>query len=238
VELLKDAGVSPDMVAGHSLGEFAALSAAGIFTVSDCLRLVTERGRLMQNAALKLNGGMAAVKYVALPLLEEIVTRACPDIRIANFNSPDQLVVSGANNALIELAQQVTAHGGQVVPLPVAGPWHHPSMSEASLEFQSILDGIDFSTPRCPVYMNVSGLPETDPESIKDLVRVQMTSPVLWQTSVEGMFAAGARLFLEVGPGKVLRGLMRRIIPDESAYRVRGIENSRSLQFLSTEALR
>jgi len=108
-------------------------------------------------------------------------------------------------------------------------------MEEAAAAFRQVVTETTFLAPRCPVFMNVSAAGEADPLQIKGLVKLQMTSPVLWQASIEAMFAAGAGLFLEVGPGKVLRGLMRRIIPDESTYRMRGIENQRSLQFLKTE---
>ncbi len=236
--LLSDAGVHPDMVAGHSLGEFAALCAAGVFNVSACLRLVTARGKLMQDLAQHLHGGMAAIKRVAPVLLRDVIDKSAPSVCIANLNSTDQIVVSGPNDALAALAPQIAAAGGEFVSLAVAGPWHHPSMQPAADSFRAVVDETEFRAARCPVYMNVSGEAETDAARIKELVRVQMTSSVLWQASMEAMFAAGSRVFLEVGPGKVLRGLMRRIVPDEASYRVRGIENQRSLQFLATEAAR
>ncbi len=235
VHLLREAGFQPDMVAGHSLGEFAALCAAGVFGVSECLRLVTERSRLMQNVAQHLDGGMGAVKRVTPEQLAEVVAAHAPGVSIANWNSPDQIVVSGPNAALALLGPPITTAGGEFIPLPVAGPWHHPSMEEAAAAFRQVVTETTFLAPRCPVFMNVSAAGEADPLQIKGLVKLQMTSPVLWQASIEAMFAAGAGLFLEVGPGKVLRGLMRRIIPDESTYRMRGIENQRSLQFLKTE---
>ena len=236
--LLSEAGVRPDMVAGHSLGEFAALCAAGVFSVTECLRLVTARGRLMQEIAQQLQGGMAAVKRVAPDLLRDVIEKSGTPVCVANLNSADQIVISGPNDGLAALVPRITAAGGEFVPLAVAGPWHHPSMEPAAESFRAVVDETEFRAARCPVYMNVSGAAETDAARIKELVRVQMTSSVLWQTSIEAMFAGGARLFLEVGPGKVLRGLMRRIIPDEASYRVRGIENQRSLQFLATEAAR
>ena len=236
--LLTDAGLQPGMAAGHSLGEFAALCAAGVFAVSDCLKLVSERGRLMQKTARHLNAGMGAVKRPDLIALRELIARAAPQVCVANYNSPDQLVVSGPNDQLAVLAGELVTSGSEFVPLTVAGPWHHPSMEDAACEFRTMVDAIEFRTPSCPIYMNVSGAAETELGRIKQLVRLQMTSPVLWQTSIEAQFAAGARQFLEVGPGKVLRGLMRRIVPDESSYTIRGIENSRSLQFMTAGASR
>ena len=236
--LLSEAGLHPDMVAGHSLGEFSALCAAGVFSVTDCLRLVTARGRLMQDIAQHLQGGMAAVKRVGPVPLQEVIEKSGAPVCIAKLNSADQIVVSGPNNALTALAPQIAAAGGELVPLVVAGPWHHPSMEPAAESFRAVVDATEFRHARCPVFMNVPGAAQTNAARIKELVRIQMTSSVLWQASIEAMFAAGARLFLEVGPGKVLRGLMRRIIPDEASYRVRGIENQRSLQFIATEAAR
>jgi [acyl-carrier-protein] S-malonyltransferase len=236
--LLTEAGLEPDIVAGHSLGEFPALCAAGVLSVSDCLRLVTARGKLMQKVAHCLNGGMGAVKRLQIPVLRDIIARLAPSVCIANHNSPDQVVISGANEALSAVAPEIAAAGGEFIRLAVAGPWHHPSMEDAALEFMTIVDATEFHAPRCPVYMNVSGGPETNASWIKELMRMQMASPVLWQSAIEAMFAAGATVFLEVGPGKVLRGLMRRIAVDESRYRIRGIESARSLQFLTTEVAR
>lgn len=235
VHVLNDSGFHPSMVAGHSLGEFAALSAAGVLGVTDCLRLVSERGRLMHNIARRLNGGMGAVKHLSQEMLEQVLAEHAPLVTIANWNSLAQIVVSGPLSALSNLSPSVAAAGGEFVMLPVAGPWHHPSMQEAAAEFRQLISETSFLTPRCPVYMNVSATAETSPAQIQGLLCAQMTTPVLWQATIEAMFAAGARFFLEVGPGKVLRGLLRQIIPAESTYRVRAIENQRGLQFLAKE---
>jgi [acyl-carrier-protein] S-malonyltransferase len=191
----------------------------------------------MQSIAQRLDGGMAAVKRMNADRINDLIVEANGSIHIANYNSPDQIVVSGPRVELAAFASTVMAAGGELVPLTVAGPWHHPNMQAAADEFGAVVDETHFFAPRCPIYMNVSGNREADPVRIKQLVRAQMTSPVFWQLGVEAMFAAGATLFLEVGPGKVLRGLMRRIIAEESAYQVRSIEGPRSLQFVK-EALR
>jgi [acyl-carrier-protein] S-malonyltransferase len=232
--LLKDAGYQPDMVAGHSLGEFSALFAAGVLTAEETLRLVVERGRAMQRTAEQSNGGMLAVKGLCDVQVDSLI--AGEDICIANYNSPDQTVVSGTADALQRFAQSAREAGGECVELSVAGAWHSRAMEPAAAAFEPELDKVRFRDATCPVYLNTTAAAEMDSGRIEAAVRRQMLSPVRWCHSIEAMRASGANTFLEVGPGKTLRGLLRRICPAEQQYAVRGIEGPRSLAFLGPEA--
>jgi [acyl-carrier-protein] S-malonyltransferase len=238
IALLREAGYQPQFVGGHSLGEFSALHAAGVLSVEETLRLVVARGKLMHEAAAKIDGGMIAVKNLGIEGVERLLSQqpegyeAC----IANHNAPDQIVLSGDWRSLHAIESRIAECGGQSVALTVAGPWHSRWMREAAASFQTLIENADFQPPACPVFLNVSGFAATDADEIRAAMRQQMTSPVLWQSIIGGMLKAGVTLFLEVGPGKVLRGLLRRNCPDESVYKVRSIDGPRALHFLETRA--
>jgi [acyl-carrier-protein] S-malonyltransferase len=233
--LLKDAGNLPSMVAGHSLGEFSALHAAGVLSQEATLCLVVARGRLMHEAAGKVEGGMMAVKNLGVEQVQGLLLAqaAGHEACIANYNAPDQIVISGDQLSLDEIGSRVRAVGGQSVALNVAGPWHSRWMQAAATAFLHLVEAAEFRKPSCPVFLNVTGESSLDVEEIQSAICRQMTSPVLWQQIVSSMLRSGAGLFLEVGPGKVLRGLMRRNCPDGSAYVVRGIDGPRALEFLA-----
>ena len=236
--LLRDAGYQPDMVAGHSLGEFSALFAAGVLTAEETLRLVIERGRAMNLAAEQSRGGMLALKGLTDAQTEALVAEAgAGEVCVANYNSPDQIVVSGTTDGLKRFAHAVRAAGALCIELPVAGAWHSSAMKSAAEAFERELDKVRLRDANCPVYLNTTGEPETDAGRIGASLRKQMLSPVRWRYIVEGMRTADAGTFLEVGPGKVLRGLLRRICPDEQQYVVRGIDGPRSLGFLHPQTV-
>jgi [acyl-carrier-protein] S-malonyltransferase len=236
IALLRESGYQPQFVGGHSLGEFSALHAAGVLSVEETLRLVVARGKLMHEAAAKVDGGMIAVKNLGIEGVERLLSQqpegceAC----IANHNAPDQIVLSGDWRSLRAIEPRIAEYGGQSVALTVAGPWHSRWMREAAGSFAAMVESADFQPPRCPVFLNVNGQAATQTNDIRAAMCRQMTSPVLWQSIIGGMLKAGVTLFLEVGPGKVLRGLLRRNCPDESAYMVRSIDGPRALQFLET----
>ena len=197
--------------AGHSLGEFAALTAAGVLSVEDTIKAVCERGKLMAGAG-KEGHGMAAVVKLPLEVVEGIVDKAAKQsgafLRIANHNSPAQYVLSGERPALDLAATLVKEAKGRAVPLAVSGAFHSPLMSEPANVFATILEGLRWQPARFPVCMNVTGLPERDPGILKTLLTAQMTSSVLWTTTMQSLYAAGARRFVELGPKSVLAKLV------------------------------
>lgn len=235
VAMLQEAGHSPRFVAGHSLGEFSALHAAGVLSTEETLRLVVARGKLMHEAAGKVDGGMIAVKNLDAGAMEAILAKQSPDrgTCIANYNAPDQIVLSGDWESLRQVQSCIAERGGQAAALNVAGPWHSRWMQEAAAGFESLVEAAVFRQPRCPVFLNVTGAPTCDENEIRRAMLRQMTSPVRWQSIIREMLLAGVDLFLEVGPGRVLRGLVRRNCPDDNACTVRNIDGPRTLQFLA-----
>lgn len=207
-------GEKPDMVAGHSLGEFSALAAAGALGFEDALRLVALRASEMQKCCEKVPGSMAAV--IGLP--DETIESICagiPGVLPANYNSPGQVVISGEESAVDEACLQLKAAGAKrALKLPVSGAFHSPLMEPAREALAAAIDKTAFSIPLCPVYQNVTAAPTTNPVVIKDNLLRQLTSPVRWTASVRNMLADGADFFLELGPGTVLQGLVKRIAGD------------------------
>ena len=215
----------PDMVAGHSLGEFSALVASGALSFEDGLKLVAARANAMQKACEKNPGTMAAI--IALP--DETIENVCAEVSkegkvvvAANYNCPGQLVISGDKEAIAEACDKLKAAGAKrALPLMVGGAFHSPLMQPAKDELQEAIEKTSFSTPSCPVYQNVDAKPHTDPSEIKANLIAQLTSPVRWTKSVQNMIADGADEFIECGPGKALRGMIGRIDRSVNAH---GIE--------------
>ena len=205
----------PDMVAGHSLGEFSALVAAEALHWEDALRLVSQRALAMQEACEMQPGAMAAV----LALADEKVVEVCESIEdivvAANFNCPGQVVISGSISG-VDLACKALKEAGakRALKLPVGGAFHSPLMQPAAQKLQDAIMATTFRTPICPVYQNVSAKAETDKDTIQRQVLEQLTSPVRWTQSVQQMIADGATAFYEFGPGDVLKGLIRKINPE------------------------
>ncbi|MDE5749496.1 MAG: ACP S-malonyltransferase [Duncaniella sp.] len=204
----------PSMVAGHSLGEFSALVAAGALSFEDGLRLVAARATAMQKACEINPSTMAAV--IALPdeKVEEICAGIDGVVVCANYNCPGQLVISGEKEAIAKACELLKAAGAKrALPLKVGGGFHSPCMEPARAELAEAIKATEFHTPAVPVYQNVDSLPHTDPEEIKANLVAQLTAPVRWTQSVKNMVADGATEFVEVGPGKVLQGLVAKIAP-------------------------
>lgn len=202
----------PEMTAGHSLGEFSALVAAGALNFEDGLRLVSARAQAMQKACELKPSTMAAV--LALP--DEKVEEICAGIEgvvvCANYNCPGQLVISGEEPAIDAACEQLLAAGAKrALKLKVGGAFHSPCMEPARAELAEAIEKTNFSVPVCPVYQNVDAKPHTDPEEIKANLVAQLTAPVRWTQSVQNMVADGATEFVELGPGKVLQGLVAKI---------------------------
>ena len=203
---------APDMVGGHSLGEFSALVAAGAVDFEDALRLVSVRATEMQKCCEKVPGGMAAV--IALPdeKVEEVCAAVDGLVIPANYNCDGQVVISGEKEAIERACAALKEAGAKrALPLSVGGAFHSPLMEPARVELAKAIERTEVRTPRCPIYQNVTALPETDPQRIKDNLLQQLTSPVRWTQSVKNMLADGATEFREIGPGTVLQGLVKRI---------------------------
>lgn len=202
----------PDMVAGHSLGELSALVAAGVLDFESGLRLVYARALAMQKACEAVPSTMAAV----LGLTDEAVESVCEGIEgvvAANYNCPGQVVISGTCEAVQEACVKAKEAGAKrALPLAVGGGFHSPCMASAKEELQRAIEQTEFRAPRCPVYQNVDARPHTSPEEIKTNLIAQLTSPVRWTQSVLAMVADGAEEFVELGPGKVLTGLVAKIV--------------------------
>lgn len=203
---------NPDMVAGHSLGEFSALVAAGAMAFEDGLKLVAARARAMQKACEAKPSTMAAVLALPDEKVEEICDSVEGTVVAANYNCPGQIVISGEIEAVdAACAKALEAGAKRALRLPVGGAFHSPLMEPARQELAAAIEASEFSTPRVPVYQNVDAKPHTDPAEIKTNLVAQLTAPVRWTRSVQNMIADGATEFIEVGPGKVLRGLVGKI---------------------------
>lgn len=205
---------SPDMVAGHSLGEFSALVAAGALDFADGLRLVSIRARAMQKACEANPGAMAAILALPADMVEAICAETEGTVVPANYNCEGQIVISGSCDAVAAASEKMKAAGAKrALLLPVGGAFHSPLMQPAAEELAEGIASVEFRQPVCPVYQNVTALPTTDPAEIRRNLLAQLTAPVRWTQTVLNMAADGADEFVETGPGKVLQGLLSKILP-------------------------
>ena len=212
--ILKVMGESfkPDQVAGHSLGEFSALVAAKVLSFEEGLNLVSIRAKAMQKACENSNGTMAAI----LALENEIIEKVCKNVEgvvlAANYNCPGQVVISGELQSVTRACEILTEKGARrALILPVSGAFHSSLMSEARVELSKAIGETSFKKPICPIYQNVNGIGDTSVEKIKENLILQLTSPVKWTQSINQMINDGATEFIEIGPGKVLQGLIKKI---------------------------
>ncbi len=216
--LVSERGFQPKFMAGHSLGEWTAVAASDALEFEDALKLVALRGELMHQAP---KGGMAAILGTSLEQVEKLCQAASEKgiITIANYNAPDQIVISGEVLA-VEYAVQIARQFGAVkaVPLKVSGAFHSPLMESAKEKFRQHVEQANFKDPEVPIAANVTGQIVTDGNEIKHLLIEQLTSPVRWVDCIKAMHENGVKVFVELGPGKVLSGLVRRIIPDAITF--------------------
>ncbi|NJM94776.1 MAG: ACP S-malonyltransferase [Cytophagales bacterium] len=211
---LTAADFQPQMVAGHSLGEFSALVACGALRFEDGLKLVLQRALAMQKACERQPGTMAAILGLDDALVEKICSEINDTVIAANYNCPGQLVISGTKAGVESACEALKAAGAKrALPLPVGGAFHSPLMEPAREELAAAIEATAFAQPRCPIYQNVSTQGTTDLAAIKQNLIIQLTSPVRWTQSVQNMVKDGATLFVECGPGKVLQGLVKKIEP-------------------------
>lgn len=221
-------GIQPAFVAGHSLGEFTALAASETLDFAKALRLVWERAKLMQEAGERHPGGMAAIIGLDEVTLEEICQET--GTQIANINSPGQIVISGSQRNLAWAMDLSQARGARrVIRLGVSGAFHSILMQPAAESLGKVVSEFEFQEPKFPVVVNVTGRPEKSPERLRERLIQQLLSPVLWQPSVEYMIEGGVSTFIEIGPGKVLAGLIRRISKEIQVINLNDLNSTQAL---------
>ncbi|MCD6346102.1 MAG: ACP S-malonyltransferase [Bacteroidales bacterium] len=203
---------NPDMVAGHSLGEFSALTAAGSLSFDDGLSLVSKRAMAMQHACEANPSTMAAIIGMENEIVEHICSKISEVVVPANYNTIGQIVISGSHIGIDKAIELLKEKGAKrAIKLPVGGAFHSPLMEPARKELAAAIAAAPIATPRCPIYQNVDAKPQTDPNVIRINLIAQLTSPVMWTQTVQNLLADGASHFIEVGPGKVLQGLIKKI---------------------------
>lgn len=209
-------GFNPEMVAGHSLGEFSALVANKALSFEDGLKLVFQRATAMQKACEQNPSTMAAILGLDDAKVEDIIAGIKDEVVVAaNYNSPGQLVISGSNKGIETACELLKAAGAKrALPLKVGGAFHSPLMEPARVELAAAINATNFQTPVCPVYQNVDAMPYTDASKIKENLIAQLTAPVRWTQIVQHMAKDGATIFTELGPGNVLQGLIKKIAPE------------------------
>jgi len=222
IALLKALGKTPDVVAGHSLGEYSANVAAGTLQFSDAVRTVRRRGQYMQQAVPVGEGAMAAVLGASTSDIERVCEQTPGVVSPANYNSPGQVVIAGATAAVAAASEQLTALGAKVRPLPVSAPFHCSLMKPAEEQLRPDLERLTFAEPACPIYVNVDAAPVSDASGAHDALVRQVSRAVRWQQSIERMLADGVETFIEIGPGRVLTGLLARISKDARGISVQG----------------
>lgn len=226
LQILQGYGVAPSAVAGHSLGEYSALVAAGVIDFADALHLVHARASFMADAGRIQQGTMAAILGMETERLQELCDTAEGVVNIANYNCPGQLVISGEVEAVNQVLKFAKAEIGvrRCRPLPVSGAFHSPLMAPAQQKFTSRLESVAIQPPQVDIAMNVTGEFATDTNSIRHLLFQQITRPVQWEKTLRTLEKTGITHFIEVGPGKVLSGLVKRTLPESSAMNVEDIE--------------
>lgn len=232
--ILKKEGADFDITAGHSLGEYSALSAAGIISTETAFELVNKRGALMHRESKKYEGAMSAVINLSAETLEKLILDSegeNAEVCIANHNAETQIVISGTPSAVKRVSKQVKGAGGRAIPLKVSGAWHSPLMRGAEDEFRDFLSSAEFKAPLKPVVFNVSAETTEDTALIKTNMVNQLCSPVRWYDSVNRLIEEGVENFVEIGPGKVLSGLVKKIAPKDSKYNLFNVNDIKSLEF-------
>ncbi len=226
---LMEEGIHPDAVAGHSLGEYPALWACGALGFADCVRLVRERGRVMEEAAQKKPGAMAAIigleSQQLQRLIDDVLLHLKGVLAMANHNSREQIVVTGEKALVQQLCGRVKELGKRAVMLKVSGAYHSPLMKEAADKFAKALSSLKLKRPSIPIYSNVSAEPEKEPDTISRLLFQQMCMPVRWYEIANNMYRDGVRIFIETGPKKVLSNLIKKSV-DADDYQVLNVETT------------
>lgn len=221
-----------DISAGHSLGEYSALCASKVVSREDTLRLVIKRGELMNRESIKHKGAMHAIIGLSVDEVQKIVDGIQKEgvVSIANHNTENQIVITGAPDPVKKVSSFASAQGAKSIPLRVSGAWHSELIKGAEDDFKRFLDTISFSRPENTVVFNVTADLMEDPDEIKSIMAKQLTSPVKWYDSMSRLKEEGVEVFVEVGPGKVLAGLLKKILPKDYQYKIFSVNNMKSLE--------
>jgi [acyl-carrier-protein] S-malonyltransferase len=230
LRIIVEMGRLPTVCAGHSLGEYSALACAGVLSFEDTLKAVKIRAELMEREAQKKKGSMAAIMGIQMADLEGIVSQAGDEVCIANYNSREQIVVSGSVEGVNWVISKIKEKGGKAVPLKVSGAWHSKLMEGALKDFELFLDTLTFNPPKLPVIFNLNASQISSPMDIKQAMVKQLTNPVRWLQSVEAMLNMGIDTFVEIGPKNVLSNLVKRILPKETDVHVINIEEPKDIE--------
>ncbi|MBW2107467.1 MAG: ACP S-malonyltransferase [Deltaproteobacteria bacterium] len=230
--VLEKEGVRPDWVAGHSLGEYSALKAAGVTTAEGTVKLVFERGRLMHREASKNQGAMHAIIGLEIDTVREIVSQAAKKgvVAVANHNAAKQIVTTGAPEPVEYASELATQQGAKAIPLKVSGAWHSELIRGAEKDFRAFLQQIPFQAPVIPLIFNVTADVESDPDQISDIMARQLCSPVRWYDSMCRLQDEGVEIFAEIGPKRVLTGLLRKIVPDNYDHQTFNVDSMKGLE--------
>lgn len=234
--ILQKEGPPASITAGHSLGEYSSLCAAGVLTQADTIRAVNRRGELMHREATRYQGAMSAIVGLPMETVQQIVAEAQINgiVSVANHNAKEQIVITGEPAAVQKASTLAAAHQGRAIPLKVSGAWHSALIRGAEDDFSAFLASLPFSEPAFPVLHNVSADMNTDPTDIRSLMVTQLCHPVRWYDTMKRLMDHEIETFVEVGPGNVLAGLLKKTIPADYPYRIYGIRDMKSLDaFLS-----
>jgi [acyl-carrier-protein] S-malonyltransferase len=229
---LEKEGIKPDITAGHSLGEYSALCASGVVSKLDTIKLVDQRGRLMHRESTRHLGVMQAIVGLPIDTVRQLVVEAQPDgvIAVANHNAERQIVITGAPDPVKKAASLAVSQGARAIPLKVSGAWHSDLIKGAQDEFTDFLNTFAFSAPQRPVIMNVTGDYADNPDEIKTLMAQQLCRPVKWYDAMCKLIEGRVEYFVEVGPGRVLAGLLKKILPKDYPGKIYNISSMRRLE--------
>ncbi len=233
---IEEESIKPDVSAGHSLGEYSALRASGIISNQDTFSLVYRRGELMHHESTKHAGAMHAIIGLPIDKVDEIVKEVQKDgvVSVANHNTELQIVITGAPEPVKKVSSIAASQGAKSIPLKVSGAWHSELIRGAEDKFREFIDPFAFNEPEKPVLFNVTSDYETDPGEIKSIMAKQLISPVRWYDSMRKLIEENVEVFVEVGPGRVLTGLIRKILPKDYPGKIYSVNNMKSLeQFLT-----
>jgi [acyl-carrier-protein] S-malonyltransferase len=230
--VIEKEGVTPDICAGHSLGEYSAICASDIVSREDTFRLVFKRGELMHREAEKNKGAMHAIIGLSIDMVEEIVSEAKTEgvVAVANHNAEKQIVITGAPDPVKKASSIASSQGARAIPLKVSGAWHSQLIQGAQDEFKNFIESIPFNTPQRPTIFNVTANFEKKPDDIKSIMARQLCSPVKWYDSICKLMAEHIEIFVEVGPGKVLTGLLKKILPKDYPCQIFNVNDMKALE--------
>jgi [acyl-carrier-protein] S-malonyltransferase len=234
LEAIQRTGITCTFSAGHSLGEYSALTSAKVVAMADTLRLVCKRGQLMHRESLKFKGAMSAVVGLDIEAVDALVQagRRTGVVSVANHNSEQQIVITGAPEAVKAVSQAAKSRGARAIPLKVSGAWHSDLIKGAEEEFMAYLDSIPFASPVNTVIHNVTADSCDDGEAIQRMMSRQLCSPVRWYDTIHRMISEEVNVFVEVGPGSVLTGLLKKIVPEDNDHTVFSVGNMKMLESL------